>query len=85
MRYRKLPVVIDAFQYDGTVHSFEPWAVRALEDGVLAYDRDGVLQVRNGNDVQAVVAGDYVIKGVQGELYSCREDIFKQTYEQCSV
>ena len=26
--------------------------------------------------------GDYIIKGVQGEFYSCKPDIFEQTYEQ---
>lgn len=28
-----------------------------------------------------VTDGDYIIKGVQGEFYPCKPDIFKQTYE----
>lgn len=79
--YRKRPVSIEAFQYNGTVQNFEPWAKKALEDGVLVYTEAGVLQVVSGKDVLTVNVGDYVIKGVQGELYPCHEDIFMQTYE----
>lgn len=81
MWYRKRPVSVEAFQYDGTVTSFEPWANKALEDGILFYTEAGDLQIMDGNDVLTVNVRDYVIKGVKGELYPCHEDIFMQTYE----
>lgn len=51
MWYRKRPVSVEAFQYDGTVTSFEPWANKALEDGILFYTEAGDLQIMDGNDV----------------------------------
>ncbi len=77
-KYRKLPVVIDAVQFDP--HS-QPWP-----DGVIPWvankPRDmswGYIQTLEGK--MHVIAGDWIITGVKGEKYPCKDDIFKATYE----
>lgn len=81
IKYKKKPVTIEAFQYDGTVECFEPWAKTALEAGILVYDEEGNLNVNTTDGVIRVNVSDYVIQGVKGEVYPCHEDIFMQTYE----
>lgn len=84
MKYRKKPVVIDAIQFDGTEES-------ALEIASIE-DFEGVIDFKSGNfdgfyiltleGRMRVSPGDYVIKGIQGEYYSCKPDIFEATYEK---
>lgn len=81
MRYRKKPVVIEALQWNGDW----PEMVRFLGNcGYdLAVDTAGLhtFKIETLEGSMIVRLGDYVIKGVMGEYYPCREDIFKQTYE----
>ena len=88
MQYRKKPVVIEAFQYDGdmvdkTGYPYVPaWALRALEDGgPMYYAEQGELYIKTLEGDHHVSVGDYIIKGVHGDLYPCKPDIFEQTYE----
>lgn len=94
MKYRKKPVVIEAFQYDGDLKGKDgnyyvpDWAVKAFEDGVLHYPLPGSplhppceLYVKTLEGDMHVSIGDYVIRGVNGELYPCKPDIFEKTYE----
>lgn len=87
MKYRKKPVVIEAFQYDGDmIYSdgtpYAPaWALKALETGVMEYRDQGDLYIKTLEGDHHVTEGDYIIRGVAGELYPCKPDIFNQTYE----
>ena len=85
-QYRKKPVVIEAVRFDGSstgVGEIRRW----METGV--YKRSGVRTMDLGREIVIhtlegdIVAsmGDYIIKGVQGEFYPCKPDIFEQTYE----
>lgn len=67
MRYRKKPVVIDAVQWTGTNH-------RGRFRGGL------VIKTLEGEHLANI--GDYIIKGVHGEFYPCKPDIFRETYEE---
>ena len=86
MKYKKKPVVIEAFQYDGDLKSsngkwYVPeWAVKAFENGVMFYD-ECELFIKTLEGVHHVSINDYVIQGVQGELYPCKPNIFVETYE----
>lgn len=87
-KYRKKPVVIEAFQYDGDMIDaggwpYVPsWALSALEEGGPMYYKDaGELYIMTLEGEHHVSVGDYIIQGVQGELYPCKPDIFEQTYE----
>jgi len=92
MKYKKKPLVIEAFQYDGDLmgsdgNYYVPiWAVKAFTGGVLFYGSvedkepcDLFIKTLEGN--MLVNVNDYVIKGIQGELYPCKPNIFELTYE----
>ena len=78
-RYRKLPVVIEAFEFTGD-------NVRELygfsEGKVYQTGRDHSLVIRTLEGEMRVSSGDFVIRGVNGEFYPCKPDIFWKTYER---
>ncbi len=93
MKFRKKPVVIEAVQFVYTEEGIQrlrdfcgdavghfakarhPDAKAEIEIGTL---EDGVhLTVKH-----IATEGDWIIKGVQGEFYPCKPDIFEQTYEE---
>ena len=80
-KYRKKPVVIDAWQLtkENVEVGIPDWIdldiVHIFDGGVLFAEivtLEGVMQASEG---------DYITKGVQGEFYACKPDIFEQTYE----
>lgn len=93
MKFRKKPVVIEAFQYDGDLvfsngESYVPeWAIKAYLDGTIFYDSldsespPCELFIRTLEGIHHVSVGDFVIQGVKGEIYPCKPDIFEKTYE----
>lgn len=87
MKYRKRPVVIEAFQFDGDFmdsngnYYVPEWAVKAFQQGVL-YFEGADLFVKTLEGIHAASCGDYIIKGVKGELYPCKPDVFEMTYER---
>ena len=87
MKYRKKPVVIEAFKFDGDFISstgdlYVPeWASEALDIGVLVFEGENDLFVNTLEGKMLVTPGDYVIQGIQGEIYPCKPDIFEATYE----
>lgn len=82
MKYRKKPVVIEAYVI--TDHADIPeWFTKAVLDGTVIIDEDdgsAIIKTLEG-DMKAN-PGDYIIKGVKGELYPCKPDIFLDTYEE---
>lgn len=86
MRYRKKPVVIEAVQFDGTKESANQllgWIGSNGADAKRAHrTKPGhglIIGTLEGD--MSVSCGDFVIKGVQGEFYPCKPDIFAATYE----
>lgn len=75
-KYRKKPVVIEAVQYDG---SFPLDFLGDSENVYKAGNRTIAIETLEGT-MRADV-GDWIIRGVQGELYPCKPDIFEATYE----
>lgn len=76
MKYRKKPVTIEAVRWTGDnrkeIHDF-------CSD---AYTVDCSLYIKTLEGVHIARAGDYIIKGVHGEFYPCKPDIFEETYEE---
>lgn len=76
--YRKKPVVIEAIQWTGAnineVLDFMKWrnASHDKHTGLVIHTLEG-----NHNASH----GDFIIKGVHGEFYPCKPDIFEKTYE----
>lgn len=89
MKFRKKPVVIDAIQWDGihgpsTAEIFEAFG-SANEDGSLRFfinPGPNTLSVNTLEGTMIASPGDYIIKGVKGEFYPCKPDIFEATYER---
>ena len=84
-KYRKKPVVIEAVQYKGSgnIGGMTPASLwEALKDGTL-YATNGMdpFIVKTLKGSLTVAPGHWIIKGVQGELYPCKPDIFEQTYD----
>ena len=85
-KYRKKPVVISAIQWIGGRNTDEVAAwIREGGGNVLVGGVDGqsrrILMIRTLEGPLNVSVGDFVIKGVMGEFYPCRSDIFEATYE----
>jgi len=78
-RFRKKPVVIEAVQYIGGEASYRKVAEFVAAGRVLR-DELGV-HIITFEGTMHVTEGDWVIKGVAGEFYPCKPDIFEQTYE----
>lgn len=81
--YRKKPVVVEAFRWTGGPDQTEDpeWIEAAIEAGDVWFC-DGCLMIRTLEGVHKARVGDYIIRGVAGELYPCKPDIFEQTYEE---
>ena len=81
MKYRKKPVVIDAEQWTGSRESWNKIMVMGLmkwKPGEMG-SKTFIIETLEGDCL--VKNGDWIIKGVQGEFYPCKPDIFEQTYE----
>lgn len=81
--YRKKPVVVEAFKWTGGPDQTEDpeWLTKRIEMGQVSFI-DGRLYIKTHEGVMAAEPGDYIIKGVQGEIYPCKPNIFEQTYER---
>ena len=86
MKYRKKPVVIDAIQWDGEnldkVMTFCNGYAR-YKLMAIGYSELVIATLEDGGSIARHVAsvGDFIIKGVAGEFYPCKPDIFEATYE----
>ena len=78
-RYRKKPVVIDAVQLP--VSSAPAWLADAMDESRILLFADGTARVPTLEGDMMASPGDWIIRGVKGELYPCKPDIFEQTYQ----
>ena len=76
--YRKKPVIIEAFRFG--FDEAPDWWIEARIDKAYRVG-DNIYIVTLEGDMK-VGLGDWVIKGVQGKLYPCKNDIFLKTYEK---
>ena len=75
-QYRKKPVVIEAFRY-GYIRTLPDWF---QDDPRVIFQLDHV-KIKTLEGTMIANKGDYIIKGIQGEIYPCKPDIFEATYE----
>lgn len=86
-QYRKKPVVIEAFCWTGDEHQSEDpeWICEAIKNGLVYFTDNSTeqvkLHIRTLEGDMTADLGDYIIKGVKGEIYPCKPDIFELTYE----
>ena len=76
-KYRKKPVIIEAIQWNGKnlaeIDNFVGGSLKMEGSSLVIHTLEG--------DMEASI-NDYIIKGVNGEFYPCRPDIFDKTYER---
>ena len=91
MKYRKKPVVIDAITFDefieygkthgGNIVNGMPWSFEYNGHPVTHENDTCYLILTSEGDFQ-LTPDDMLITGVNGEIYSCKKDIFEKTYEK---
>lgn len=76
MKFRKKPVVVEAVQFLGEnrndIAEFVGSNLVLIEDGLMIKTLEGIMVANTG---------DWIIRGVKGEFYPCKPDIFAATYE----
>lgn len=80
MKYRKKPIVIEAMQYNGKNSTEIMVQLGMPEIGEELCSDDLLINTLEG-EMRASV-GDYIIKGIKGEFYPCKPDIFEASYEE---
>lgn len=80
-KFRKKPVVIEAEQFTEVTKDRVFNFIRC--NCAADFDNDGnaVLKIQTLEGVMTASLGDWIIKGVSGEFYPCKPDIFAETYE----
>lgn len=87
MKFRKKPVVIDAYQFQNRVGEDDrpKWLLAAIRMKVIEFmpenNHPPHLLIHTLEGVMKADIGDWIIKGVKGELYPIKPDIFSATYE----
>ena len=84
-KYRKLPVVIEAQEFKGSsthIRAIDNWMDNGIysEPSIVTCDLT-VMTIITLEGVMTANPGDFIIKGVNGEFYPCKPDIFNKTYE----
>lgn len=86
MKFRKKPIVIEAFQVTTEIRQnfgrFPEWAIPHLEGSRTEQIHNSeTIVVKTLEGDMRVCDGDWLICGVKGEVYPCKPDIFEATYE----
>lgn len=84
-KYRKKPVEIEAIQWNGENYAeLQEWSGKQFGLGQKEAGSDSpkelIITTLEGN--MRANEGDWIIKGVKGEFYPCKPDIFEATYER---
>jgi hypothetical protein len=81
-KYRKKPVVIEAVEYerDKNIASCMDFC-----PDMVYNSKDNEYDIITLEGLMRISKGDYIIKGVNGEFYPCKPDIFRKTYEEVAI
>jgi len=77
-KYKKKPVIVEAIQWTG--HNTKEVLDFIGRDKIIAYFNYFEIKTLEGN--MRVNIKDWIIKGVEGEFYPCKPEIFEKTYEK---
>ncbi|NTF67708.1 hypothetical protein [Rhizobium rhizogenes] len=86
-KYRKKPIEIEAFKFIyGAKRPYPDWLQEAARADILRLGDDGHYYIKTlencGLAEELLVSdGDFIIQGVEGELYPCKSTIFEKTYD----
>lgn len=83
MLYKKKPIIIEAFRF-----GYDEYPIWFNEEEysreIDKYGKTCKFYIKTLEGTMKANKGDYIIKGVNGELYPCKPDIFDKTYEEVS-
>lgn len=82
-KYRKKPAAIEAVKYTGKNNVND--ILNFIGERKLAYLDGETLNIETLEGVMKADVGDYIIKGIKGESYPCKPDIFEATYENGEI
>jgi len=85
MKYRKKPVVIEAFQWKVSMGEIGDVFFQENDPDVHKYEFKGMTgnwKINTLEGCMRVTPEDWIITGINGEKYPCKPDIFEKTYEQ---
>ena len=88
-RYRKKPVIIEAVQFNGfnkengqvDLNERPEWLINEFGKKIIFFDKRNTLTIKTLEGNMIANIGDWIIKGVKGEYYPCKPEIFEATYE----
>lgn len=80
MKFRKKPVVIEAFRMN--FEDTPDWFRDRVADGTIVTSGIELWAIKTLEGEMTGRSGDWIIKGVKGEIYPCKPDIFEATYER---
>lgn len=81
-KYRKKPVIVEAVQFLATRESFDAILAMGLRNWKPGEMGTNTFIIETLEGDHLVRKDDYIIKGVKGEFYPCKPDIFEMTYEK---
>jgi len=87
-KYQKKPGIIEAVKWDGNnfkeIESFvdNDYLRKAYREGFEGNEEHAQVVIPTLEGAMIANIGDYIIKGVEGEFYPCKPDIFHKTYEK---
>ena len=95
MKYRKKPVVIEAIQWTcnnlnevmnfiGSEFKYDANTDYVTSKFIFCKDSK-MLQINTLEGTMLMSKGDYIIKGIKGEFYPCKPDVFEESYEEVTV
>ena len=90
VKYRKKPVVIEAVQWNGVnineIKNFVGHALDCIVNSIIdlsgKWKTEYDIKIKTLEGIHHASKGDYIIKGVNGEFYPCKPDIFEKTYDE---
>ena len=86
-KFRKKPVVSEAVQYTGEampMESIPQWLIDSMFERIVVPSHDDEAKELYINTLEGRMTasvGDWIIRGVKGEIYPCKPDIFEATYD----
>ena len=88
MKYRKRPIIVEAFRWTADHWQKEDpkWIIDAIKQDKIYFVHNlisgGEMRIITLEGTHTAKRGDWVIKGIKGEIYPCKNDIFLETYEE---
>lgn len=77
MKYIKKPVIVEAIQFTG--YNSDEIKTFCGDKCMTGFLDKVIIHTLEGNMTANI--GDYIIKGIKGEFYPCKPDIFEETYD----